>query len=115
MIGCPKCGSVSHPNANLCPQEGKSWRTVRFAPQGLRDKQTDIDLREYAKTRSEGNLPFSTRRADVEQAKIMSNELGRAYRADDMTRTVNPELADAIRAWTPEERAKFREGHSASD
>lgn len=107
-MACAKCGSESHPLAGYCPQEQKNIRSIQIAHAGISNKKLDRDLEEYRKQREEGNQPKSTRRRDVEDSKVFSNETGRAFRADDMAGTLYPELAKTIREWTPAEKESFR-------
>lgn len=105
------CGSEKHEDG-WC----RKIRSVQVASAGLRDKETDRQLRQYKRARDEGILPWGTGvdkktgKLHSEVAMEMSDQKGRAFRADDVAGSMYPDEAKLLREWTDPEKKAIRAG-----
>ena len=83
--GCPSPGSHSSYGACLRDKGTVATGLGHVNPAFARDRQKawDRELNEYAAARRQGIQPPTTRLADIRTAVAISNETGRAYRADE--------------------------------
>lgn len=93
-----------------CATQREHFRSlqVNLNIQIERKKNKELDL--YKQARMEGSQPAGTRTEQTEHAMAVSDQLGRAYRADDLATTYHPEIAAALKPLTDAQKKMAREG-----
>ena len=56
------------------------------------NRKLEANLEEYRQVRREGSQPAGTTHFHIEQAKRLSDQLGRPFRAEDLASTFAPEV-----------------------
>jgi len=95
---CAKCNSKTHLYLD-CPvwdKRSRRYGHVRISRMWAAEKHKNRELDAYAQQVAEGNQPMGTYYRHTDEAKRVSDELGRPFRGDDLTRTYLPEADELI-------------------